>query len=80
MAFVLSPVLTFIARSISSIPADQIISTCGTFYTQEELIDAKNALWESGPKEILGDNIKRKESVKGTVIDKVLSDIICGIQ
>jgi len=80
MALVLNHVLTFIANGLNQSPADDVLKVCESFYTSDELQDAKTTLWEHGPKEILGENIRRKDSVKGSVNAKNLSDIVGGIQ
>jgi hypothetical protein len=74
MALVLSPALTFIGDSLNRSTADDVYKACESFYTSDELVEAKGTLWEHGPSELLGENIKRKKSAK------VLHDIIGGIQ
>ena len=77
---VLDPVLTYIAYSICNSDADSIRKACRTFYTLEELNRAKDILWKVGDTSSLPPFIRRRDSTKGSEIDKVIEDIVIGMQ
>lgn len=78
---VVNPLLTYVASGVTLHSSGQATkAACRDFYTLDELLDAKSLLWEVGDPEILGEMHRRRTSVKGDEMDKVLDDIINGIK
>ena len=76
---IVSPLLTYVASSTLHSTAQDMKAACKSFYTLKEVVDAKDLLWEVGDADILGQNIKRQDSHKGNKLDKVLDDVVVGI-
>ena len=76
---VLDPVLTYMKNGINNACHDLVHSACYSFYSLDELTKAKEALWENGNADLLGKNFRRRDSVKGSEKEKVVFDLLEGI-
>ena len=76
---VVNPVLTYISSSLLHSSAQATKAACKSFYTLEELLLAKDILWDVGDEKILDKKISRRDSSKGNEVDKVLDDLLTGV-
>jgi hypothetical protein len=54
---------------------DQIRQACLSFYTADELLEAKNLLWDAANNDIIGRNTVRRNTVRGSETLKIFDDI-----
>ena len=76
---VINSVLVYVANSMSNSAADTIKKCCSDFYTYEELIAAKNLLWDVGDSKVLPTKKNRREGTTRPVIEAVIDDIVDGM-
>ena len=56
------------------------MQACVEFYTLDEMHTARTLLWKSANHDIIGEEMKRRNSVKGTEASKIVSDIVEAIK
>lgn len=77
---ILDPVLTYVTHSLGNSSVYSIKQACRGFYTLEEVNVSKDILWKVGDNNVLPPFVRRRDSTKGNEIDKVIDDIVIGIQ
>jgi hypothetical protein len=76
---VFHPLLTFAACCILHSPIDLIRKNIIGKFTLEDVLNAKDKLWEIGDSDILGDKLVRKASTSRSEADAHVSDILQGL-
>ena len=76
---IINPLLTFVCNALEKATIDDIIEIVEHFYEVNEVNSAKELLWSCADIDIIGRNIRRKESQKAaepSVQWKASSDIV----
>ena len=77
---VLDPVLTYIASGINTSTVQAVKAVCREFYSQAELLRAKDLLWKVADANIVGQIVTRKNSSKSDMGDKIADDLVTAVK
>ncbi|ELT95073.1 hypothetical protein CAPTEDRAFT_210950 [Capitella teleta] len=67
--------LTYMISNLENATREQIRQACLSFYTADELLEAKNLLWDAANNDIIGRNTVRRNTVRGSETLKIFDDI-----
>lgn len=77
---IVDPVLTYVAFSLDTSPAEYVNTCCVQFYTADELKRAKLLLWGKIGEDILGSNVKRRDGSSRSESEAIIMDITAAVQ
>ena len=76
---VLDPALTYIASALNTSTSQAVKAVCKEFYCLEEILRAKDVLWEAADNAIIGKMKNRRDSSRGDQMEKSVEDLISSI-
>ena len=77
---VLNSVLTYVACSLDNSSPKYVAKCCHDFYSAEELMLAKDILWDVGDKCCMPQYFKRRDTPGRTGVEATIDDIIKAVQ
>lgn len=73
------PVLTYAVSGLDSATVAQVKHSCASFYTADELTQAKTMLWDAAEESVIGGIVNRRESRQRSETDKIVEDIVTAL-
>ena len=77
--YLMQPVLAYVSFALQSGPAENVKNAVLGFFSAEDIIEAKNKLWEFCGETALGEKLKRKDSSTRSEREAHLFDIITAL-